>query len=561
MIVVSVIGIVLAFAVLIFAAYKKISMFLAAVLAAAIVALFGGLDVAASLVGADGPFLIGMKDFVGSWLVIFALGALLGALYDKSGATWRISSTLINRAGTQWTLLIYVLVGALLVYGGIQVTVMIFVLLPFAKILFPKAGIPWYLFPGITGLAIATFAMGQMPGSLQMQNIIPTRILGTELTAAPVEGVLATLFMIIVGVGYLYWQVKKGHDDPEAAIELYQVQGGILDETELEQRAPGFWISLLPMVVTFVLINGFGVDYRADQFEELLQYADHIVFNSPHQLAKFGPAAKAAGKSVGLRVNPEHSTQEGHEIYDPCAPGSRLGTTRAQWDAAAAQHPDLPDLLDGLHFHTLCEQDSDALAATLPALEAKFGDLLPRMKWLNFGGGHHITRPNYDLATLEKCITGTQEKYGVQVYLEPGEAWALNAGYLVTTVLDTLQNGQTHLAILDMSAACHTPDVIEMPYRPPLLDAGEPGEKPCTFRLGGPTCLAGDVVGDYSFAAPLTEGDRLIFGDMAIYSTCKNNTFNGMPLPDLWVLHENGTTQPLARFGYHDFKYRLGSPR
>ena len=290
-------------------------------------------------------------------------------------------------------------------------------------------------------------------------------------------------------------------------------------------------------------------------------YADHIVFNSPHQLAKFGPAAKAAGKSVGLRVNPEYSTQEGHEIYDPCAPGSRLGTTRAQWDAAAAQHPDLPDLLDGLHFHTLCEQDSDALAATLPALEAKFGDLLPRMKWLNFGGGHHITRPDYDLATLEKCITGTQEKYGVQVYLEPGEAWALNAGYLVTTVLDTLQNGETHLAILDMSAACHTPDVIEMPYRPPLLDAGEPGEKPCTFRLGGPTCLAGDVVSDYSFAAPLTEGDRLIFGDMAIYSTCKNNTFNGMPLPDIWVLHENGTTQPLARFGYHDFKYRLGSPR
>ena len=260
MIVVSVIGIILAFAVLIFAAYKKISMFLAAVLAAAIVALFGGLDVAASLVGADGPFLIGMKDFVGSWLVIFVLGALLGALYDKSGATWRISSTLINKAGTQWTLLIYVLVGALLVYGGIQVTVMIFVLLPFAKILFPKAGIPWYLFPGITGLAIATFAMGQMPGSLQMQNIIPTQILGTALTAAPVEGVLATLFMIVVGVGYLYWQVRKGHNDPEAAIELYQVQGGILDEKELEQRAPGFWISLLPMVVTFVLINGFGVE-------------------------------------------------------------------------------------------------------------------------------------------------------------------------------------------------------------------------------------------------------------------------------------------------------------
>ena len=232
-----------------------------------------------------------------------------------------------------------------------------------------------------------------------------------------------------------------------------------------------------------------------DEFNELLDYADHIVFNSPAQLAKFGPAAKAAGKSVGLRINPERSTQEGHAIYNPCAPGSRLGTTRAQWDAALAKQPGLAALLDGLHFHTLCEQDADALAVTLDAVEEKFGDLLPGLKWLNFGGGHHITRPGYDLATLEACIARMQEKYGVQVYLEPGEAWALNAGYLVTTVLDTLQNGDTSLAILDMSAACHTPDVIEMPYRPPLLDAGEPGEKPCTIRLGGPTCLAGDVVG------------------------------------------------------------------
>ena len=303
----------------------------------------------------------------------------------------------------------------------------------------------------------------------------------------------------------------------------------------------------------------FCAAYRADEFDELLGYADHIVFNSPRQLEKFGPMAKAAGKSIGLRINPECSTQEGHEIYDPCAPGSRLGTTRAQWDAAVSRNPELPALLDGLHFHTLCEQDSDALAKTLPAVEETFGDLLPRMKWLNFGGGHHITRPDYDLATLESCITRMQQKYGVQVYLEPGEAWALNAGYLVTTVLDTLQNGQTNFAILDMSAACHTPDVIEMPYRPPLMDAGELGEKPCTVRLGGPTCLAGDVVGDYSFDAPLAEGDRLIFGDMAIYSTCKNNTFNGMPLPEIWVLRENGTPECLTRFGYADFKCRLGA--
>ena len=302
----------------------------------------------------------------------------------------------------------------------------------------------------------------------------------------------------------------------------------------------------------------FCAAYRVDEFNELLDYADHIVFNSPAQLAKFGPAAKAAGKSVGLRINPERSTQEGHAIYDPCAPGSRLGTTRAQWDAALAKQPGLAALLDGLHFHTLCEQDADALAVTLDAVEEKFGDLLPGLKWLNFGGGHHITRPGYDLATLEACVARMQEKYGVQVYLEPGEAWALNAGYLVTTVLDTLQNGDTSLAVLDMSAACHTPDVIEMPYRPPLLDAGEPGEKPCTIRLGGPTCLAGDVVGDYSFDAPLAEGDRLIFGDMAIYTTCKNNTFNGMPLPPIWALAEGGTCRELVRFGYNDFKMRLG---
>ena len=286
----------------------------------------------------------------------------------------------------------------------------------------------------------------------------------------------------------------------------------------------------------------FCAAYRVDEFNELLDYADHIVFNSPAQLAKFGPAAKAAGKSVGLRINPERSTQEGHAIYDPCAPGSRLGTTRAQWDAALAKQPGLAALLDGLHFHTLCEQDSDALAVTLDAVEEKFGDLLPGLKWLNFGGGHHITRPGYDLATLEACIARMQEKYGVQVYLEPGEAWALN----------------TSLAILDMSAACHTPDVIEMPYRPPLLDAGEPGENPCTVRLGGPTCLAGDVVGDYSFDAPPAEGDRLIFGDMAIYTTCKNNTFNGMPLPPIWALAEDGTCRELVRFGYNDFKMRLG---
>lgn len=297
--------------------------------------------------------------------------------------------------------------------------------------------------------------------------------------------------------------------------------------------------------------------YREQEFEALLQYADHIVFNSPSQLKKFGARAKAAGKEIGIRINPECSTQEGHEIYDPCASGSRLGTTLAQWQEHMTE--ELVELLDGIHFHTLCEQNADALELTLHAVEDKFGDILKKVKWLNMGGGHHITRADYDVALLEKCILRMQEKYNVEVYLEPGEAIALNAGYLYTQVLDVLKNGNTHIAILDMSAACHTPDVIEMPYRPPLFHAAEPGEKACTYRLGGPTCLAGDVIGDYSFDKPLQEGDYLLFEDMAIYSTCKNNTFNGMPLPNIWVAHSDGSFERLTDFGYEDFKYRLGT--
>ena len=308
----------------------------------------------------------------------------------------------------------------------------------------------------------------------------------------------------------------------------------------------------------------FCAAYRADEFPELLQYADHIVFNSPSQLAKFGPAAKAAGKSVGLRINPQRSTQDGHEIYDPCAPGSRLGTTRAQWDAALQQHPELPALLDGLHFHTLCEQNADALAETLPAVEAAFGDLLPRMKWLNFGGGHHITRDDYDIDTLVEVINHFKNEYGLEVYLEPGEAVALNAGFLVTTVLDVIDgriNGEDDIAILDASAACHMPDVLEMPYRPAIIQpngniAGEKGEKAVTVRLGGNTCLAGDVIGDYSFDKPLGPGDRLVLCDMSIYSMVKNNTFNGMALPSIYYNTTLGMRK-IREFSYEDFKCRL----
>ena len=305
-------------------------------------------------------------------------------------------------------------------------------------------------------------------------------------------------------------------------------------------------------------VHVFCAAYREDEMAELIHYADHIVFNSPAQLLQFGPQAKAAGKSLGLRINPEHSTQDGHAIYDPCAPGSRLGTTRAQWEAAVTAHPKLPQLLDGLHFHTLCEQDADALAETLDAVEEKFGDLLPKLKWLNFGGGHHITRPGYDIALLEQCIRRAQDSWGVTVYLEPGEACALNAGYLLTHVLDVVKNGDTTIAILDASAACHMPDVIEMPYRPPLLQAGDVGEKACTVRLAGPTCLAGDVIGDYSFDTEPKIGDFLVFGDMAIYTTCKNNTFNGMPLPAIYTRKPDGRTEEIVHFGYRDFKYRLG---
>lgn len=296
--------------------------------------------------------------------------------------------------------------------------------------------------------------------------------------------------------------------------------------------------------------------YRSDEFEELLQYADHIVFNSIHQLKAFGPRGREAGKSLGLRINPQCSTQEGHAIYDPCAPGSRMGVTRDVWDKE--MDGDTLSLLDGLHFHTLCEQNSDDLKTTLAAVEEKFGDILPRMKWLNMGGGHHITRSDYDLNTLEGCIRHAQQAWGVTVYLEPGEAVALNAGYFVSRVLDIVENGGTQIAILDASAACHMPDVLEMPYQPPILGADAEVGEGHPFRLAGPTCLAGDVVGDYSFARELHVGDMVLFGDMAIYTTCKNNTFNGMPLPNIWKLDRAGNLTRLTHFGYQDFKMRLG---
>ena len=303
-------------------------------------------------------------------------------------------------------------------------------------------------------------------------------------------------------------------------------------------------------------VHVFCAAYTEAELDALLAYADHIVFNSPAQLRKFGEKAKAAGKSIGLRINPQCSTQEGHELYDPCAPGSRLGTTREQWDRQMTGG--LISLLDGLHFHTLCEQNADDLARTLAAVREKFGDVLPGMSWLNMGGGHHITREDYDIELLENCISSARRDWGVQVYLEPGEAVALNAGYLAARVLDLVENGGIKTAVLDVSAACHMPDVIEMPYTPPVYGAQQDSSEGASYRLAGPTCLAGDVIGSYSFPCALKEKDLLLFGDMAIYTTCKNNTFNGIPLPALWKRTADGKLICLKSFGYDDFLSRLG---
>ena len=294
----------------------------------------------------------------------------------------------------------------------------------------------------------------------------------------------------------------------------------------------------------------FSAAYRENEIDEIISYCGHIIFNSFSQLDKYRDRVLKAGRKIGLRVNPECSTQEGHEIYDPCSPKSRLGITNANFD-----RNDLRGV-SGLHFHTLCEQNSDALAETLDAVEQKFGDVLSSLEWINFGGGHHITRDDYNIPLLEKCIRRMQDKYGLEVFLEPGEAFALNAGYLVTEILDITRNDMP-IVILDTSAACHMPDVLEMPYRPPLFGSGEAGSLEYTYRLGSQTCLAGDVIGEYSFDKPLEVGGRLVFGDMAIYSMVKNNTFNGMPLPSILLLKKDGTTETLRSFSYEDFKCRL----
>ena len=302
-------------------------------------------------------------------------------------------------------------------------------------------------------------------------------------------------------------------------------------------------------------VHVFSAAYRDDEFDEILKYADHIVFNSINQLRKFGPKAKLNNKSVGIRINPEKSTQKGPAIYDPCSINSRLGIPISTLEKEL--NDDLLGLIDGIHFHTLCQQNSDDLKITLDAVDQKFSKYFKNIKWINFGGGHHITREDYDIDLLIECIRFAQEKWNVDVYLEPGEGVVLNAGYLLTHVLDKFNNNGKNFLILDTSAACHMPDVVEMPYLPPLYMA-DLKDSNINASLGGPTCLSGDMVGNYKFNHLPNIGDLLIFGDMALYTSCKNNTFNGMPLPDIYVLRKNNKLEKLTNFGYNDFKYRLG---
>ncbi|WP_192599282.1 carboxynorspermidine decarboxylase [Sporosarcina limicola] len=298
-------------------------------------------------------------------------------------------------------------------------------------------------------------------------------------------------------------------------------------------------------------VHTYAPAFSDTDFDEILSYSDHIVFNSFQQWNKFKDKVKNHPKHIecGLRINPEYSEIE-VDMYNPCFAHSRFGVTLENFEA------DQLDGIDGLHFHTMCEQNSDTLERTIKVVDDKFGESIKNMKWINFGGGHHITRPDYDLETLVRSILYMKDKYGIDVYLEPGEAVALNTGFLVATVLDILDNGMP-IAILDTSAACHMPDVLEMPYRPEIIGAGMPNEKAHTYRFGGPTCLAGDVIGDYSFDQPLKPGDKLVFCDMAHYSMVKNNTFNGINLPSIVLNTVNDEIKVIKQFGYEDFRGRL----
>jgi carboxynorspermidine decarboxylase len=298
-------------------------------------------------------------------------------------------------------------------------------------------------------------------------------------------------------------------------------------------------------------VHTFSAAYRENEIRAILKYSDSIIFNSFYQLQKYGSAARKNCVEIGLRVNPGHSEVE-TAIYDPCAPNSRLGIVHALFRKEFPRHI---NSVDGLHFHAMCQQNADVLERILQSFERLYGKYIEGLRWVNFGGGHHITRDDYDVELLIRLIIAFKKKYGVQVYLEPGEASVYNAGVLISSVLDIVKN-RTEIAIMDTSAEAHMPDVLLMPYRPHILGAGEKVEKKYRYRLAGPSCLAGDVIGDYSFDKPLKRGDKLIFTDMALYSIVKNTTFNGIKLPDIAVMRAGGKIELVRRFGYKDYRNR-----
>ncbi|MDD3383139.1 MAG: carboxynorspermidine decarboxylase [Bacilli bacterium] len=293
----------------------------------------------------------------------------------------------------------------------------------------------------------------------------------------------------------------------------------------------------------------FSPAYKEEEMPLIIDTVDHIVFNSFNQWNKYKDLIKQTNKhiSCGIRINPEYS-EITHEIYNPCAASSRLGVKLEDFESIEG--------LEGLHFHTMCEQNSDTLYRTWKEVEKKFSKYFSKIKWLNLGGGHHITKDDYDVDLLIKTINEIKDKYNLEVYLEPGEAIALNTGFLVSEVLEVVHNN-IDIAILDTSAACHMPDVLEMPYRPNVINSGKFDEKKYNYRFAGPTCLAGDIIGDYSFDKPLEYKQKIVFTDMAHYSMVKNNTFNGVNLPSIVYVDKNRKIKIVKEFDYQDFKSRL----
>jgi carboxynorspermidine decarboxylase len=299
-------------------------------------------------------------------------------------------------------------------------------------------------------------------------------------------------------------------------------------------------------------VHTFSAAYKEDEISQILKYSNSIIFNSFYQLRQYGKTASKSGVEIGLRVNPGHAEVK-TEMYNPCAPHSRLGIVHSIFKN---EFPNQKSLVDGLHFHALCQQNSDVLERILKSFEKLYGKYIKGLKWVNFGGGHHITREDYNTGLLIDLINNFKHRYGVQVFLEPGEASVYNAGVLISSVLDIVKN-KAEIVIMDASAETHMPDVLLMPYRPHILGAGKKNEKKYRYRLAGPSCLAGDIIGDYSFDRPLKRGDKLVFTDMGLYSIVKNTTFNGINLPDISVIRAGGEIETVKKFGYKDYRDRL----